>query len=65
MFKLKMKANPMTIMAFVLILAAMYMVVLNKPTKKVKSVRFVENKEVVRQRPAPAHTQVDPNSRIW
>lgn len=64
MLKLKMKANPMTLMAFVLVLAAMYMVTLNKPTAPVKTVRFAE-KEVVRERPAPAHMQGDPNSRMW
>lgn len=59
-----MKANPMTLMAFVLALAAMYMLMLRKPEKKVKTVRFVEQ-EVVRDRPAPAHIQTDPNSRMW
>lgn len=64
MFKLKMKANPMTLMAFVLVLAALYMLMLRKPQPKVKSVRFVE-KDIVRERPAPAHMQADPNSRMW
>ena len=61
-----MKANPMTLMAFVLALAALYMLMLRRPQpKKVKSVRFVEKEEVVRERPAPAHMQADPNSRLW
>lgn len=65
MFKLKMKANPMTIMAFVLVLAALYMLMLRKPRASTKSVRFMEKNDIVRERPAPAHMQVDPNSRIW
>ena len=66
MFKLKMKANPMTLMAFVLVLAAMYMVLLNKPEPRapVKTVRFAPVKNV-HERPAPAHMQADPNSRMW
>lgn len=60
-----MKANPMTIMAFVLILVALYMLMLRSPQpKKVKSVRFVEE-DIVHERPAPAHMQADPNSRLW
>lgn len=65
MFKLKMKVSPMTIMAYVLILAALYMLMLSRP-KPTKSVQFAEvNEEIIRERPAPAHTQIDPNSRIW
>ena len=59
-----MKANPMTLMAFVLVLAAMYMVTLNKPKAPVKTVRFAPVKNV-HERPAPAHMQADPNSRMW
>lgn len=59
-----MKVNPMTLMAFVLVLAAMYMLILQKPQKKVKSVRFSDN-VAVSERPAPAHMQADPNSRLW
>lgn len=65
MFKLKMKANPMTIMAFVLVLAALYMLILHKPKAPKKSVRFMEKNDIVRERPAPAHMQADPNSRMW
>ena len=66
MFKLKMKSNPMTLMAFVLVLAALYMVMLHKPKEReVKAVRFVEKETIVRERPAPAHTQNDPNERLW
>lgn len=60
-----MKANPMTFMAFVLILVALYMLMLRRPQpKKVKSVRFVEE-DIVHEHPAPAHMQADPNSRMW
>ena len=67
MFKLNMKYNRFTLAAYVLILIALYMLVTQKPTeKKVKSVRFVEKKQInVRERPAPAHTQNDPNERLW
>lgn len=62
-----MKANPMTLMSFVLVLAALYMLMLHKPKPepKVKSVRFVEKEDIVRENPAPAHMQADPNERIW
>lgn len=65
MFKLKMKVNPMTIMAYVLILAALYMLMLSRP-KPTKSVQFAEmDEEIVRERPVPAYAQIDPNSRMW
>ncbi len=59
------KLNSMPIMMFVIILTALYILVLNKPHKKVKSVRFVEKDVIVQERPAPAHMQDDPNERIW
>jgi len=71
MFKLNMKSNPLTLAAFVLVLAALYMTILHKPQEReAKSVRFMGKKGIVRPRTihrinAPAHTQADPNERIW
>tara|TARA_R110002074_G_scaffold8841_4_gene35805 strand:+ start:14492 stop:14692 length:201 start_codon:yes stop_codon:yes gene_type:complete len=66
MFKLNMKSNPLTLAAFVLVLAALYMTILHKPQEReAKSVRFVGKKDIVQNRPAPAHTQADPNERVW
>ena len=62
------KANPMTIMAAVLVLGALYMIAVRKPAAKKKKprVRFQDSDPSMTQnRPAPAHAQKDPNARVW
>lgn len=63
--KLKMKVTPMAIMAYIVILTALYILMLGQPKAK-KSVRFAAPAAQARiMRPAPAHAQADPNSRMW
>ena len=65
-----MKVTPMTIMAMVLILGALYMLAVRKPAAKKLKVRFEdevkgEDPALPQNRPAPAHIQADPNEKLW
>ena len=65
-----MKVTPMTIMAMVLILGALYMLAVRKPVVKKPKVRFedevkTEDPAPPQNRPAPAHNQADPNEKLW